>query len=91
MFYILGQKGVLDPGQLRQLRHPGVCAHVEPPADTDTMQIVTVRSKTQCQINDYRLQVEAEGDGVPHCSLVRRFVVDIAFRLAPPYFPLAEG
>jgi predicted 3-demethylubiquinone-9 3-methyltransferase (glyoxalase superfamily) len=32
------------------------------------MQSVTVRSETQCQIDDYHLQVEGEGDSVPHCN-----------------------
>ena len=68
MIYILEQKVVLVLEQLQQLRHPGACAHVEPAADTGTMQSVTVRSETQCQIDDYHLQVEGEGDSVPHCN-----------------------
>ena len=33
MIYILEQKGVLALGQLRNLRHPGACAYMEPPVD----------------------------------------------------------
>ena len=32
-----------------------------------------------------------EDDSVPHCNWVRRCVVDTAFHLAWPRFPLAEG
>ena len=35
-----------------------------------------------CHIECYHLQVEVEGDIVPHCNWVRRCVVDIAFDLA---------
>ena len=48
--YILEQKCVLVLSQLPQLQHPGVYAHMEPPADTGTTQSVTVRSETQYQI-----------------------------------------
>ena len=61
---------------------------MEPPADTGTTQIVTVRSKSQYQIR--RLQVEVEGGSAPHCDLVRRFVVDIALLPPQSHFPLAE-
>ena len=84
MFYILlvGQKGVLDPGQLRQLRHPGARGQVEPPVDTGTKQSVTVRSESQYETQRLSSQVEGEEDNTPHCNWVRRFVVDIAFHLA---------
>jgi len=38
-------------------------------------------------------KVEVEGDSVPHCNWVHRFVADIALRLASaqPHFLLAEG
>ena len=34
--------------------------------------------------DNYRLQVEGEGDSMPHCNWVRRCVVDTAFHLAQP-------
>jgi len=36
-------------------------------------------------------KVEGEGDSVSHGNWARRFVVDIAFHLAYPHSPLAEG
>jgi hypothetical protein len=46
MFYTPEQKGALVLGQVRQLRHPDACAHVEFAGPADTVMRVTVRKET---------------------------------------------
>lgn len=40
---------------------------------------------------EYRLRLVGEGDSMLHCNWARRCVVDTAFHLAWPRFPLDEG
>ena len=81
-FYLLEQTSVLVLvlGQLRQLRLPKACAHVEPP---DTMRRDTVRG-VNTTFDDYCFTTAWWGRVIVSHPVIgaRRCVVDTVFHLA---------